>query len=223
MTGYTHLVTWRRHQPKLGRGLENAQGSASKAKPARPSPFAELVVSRAPWLALGAILLTALSMASAASAPASSTVVPLFLVTKSQNKNQVQYAIRVDDHCAPASPTPVFAYWRMLEQGPARTAPLLSREFQAYGLASQRIIARKGERNEVSITLRAVPSRPILVETAPGPRGACVASATITIARQPAHLFNVYARLKWFLGVDYLLLQGWSMDGKHVVKERLSQ
>jgi hypothetical protein len=37
-------------------------------------------------------------------------------------------------------------------------------------------------------------------------------------AGTPVHLFNVYVHLKWD-GVDYLLLQGWSMDGSHVVRE----
>ncbi|MEO8902806.1 MAG: DUF4833 domain-containing protein [Polyangiaceae bacterium] len=185
--------------------------------------FAKLLVSRAPWLLLCAVFLADVSTAVAAGAPAPSNVVPLFLVTKSQNKNQVQYAIRLDDQCAPASAAPVFAYWRMLEEGPKRTAPLLPREVQAYGLASQQLVVRKGQRNQVRITLRALPSRPILIQTSRGARGACLALATTTIARQPAHLFNVYVRLTWLLGVDYLLLQGWSMDGKHVIKEQINQ
>ncbi|MEO6599571.1 MAG: DUF4833 domain-containing protein [Polyangiaceae bacterium] len=202
--------------------VKTREGAVLAAKPVAPSRLVKLIIWRARWIALAAVLLPGVSTAVASKSTPSSTVAPLFLITKSQNKNQVQYAIRLDDHCSPASAAPVFAYWRMLEQGPARTAPLLSSELHAYGLASQRIVARKGERNAVSLTLRAVPSRPILVETSVGPHGACAARATITIALQPARLFNVYARLSWFLGVDYLLLQGWSIDGKRVIKERLN-
>jgi hypothetical protein len=44
------------------------------------------------------------------------------------------------------------------------------------------------------------------------------ALATASIAGAPAHLFNVYVHLKWD-GVDYMLLQGWSLDGSRVVRE----
>jgi hypothetical protein len=145
---------------------------------------------------------------------------PLFTIAKSENKNQVQYAIRVDEHCVPASSAPVFAYWRMLEKGPDLTEPLLARELDAYGIESQAVIARDPEGGKVSMVLRAVRSRAILIETWHG-GGGCQAVATVSIGGAPAHLFNVYAKLKWPFGVDYLLLQGWSTDGRHVVREKL--
>ena len=43
----------------------------------------------------------------------------------------------------------------------------------------------------------------------------------MTIAGTPAHLFGVYVKLAWPVGVDYLLIQGWSLDGTHVVTERV--
>jgi hypothetical protein len=69
--------------------------------------------------------------------------------------------------------------------------------------------------------LRALPSRPIVIETKRGADGVCRALATVTIAGSPAHLFNVYAKLKELFGVDYLLLRGWSVDGTRVLKEKL--
>ena len=58
--------------------------------------------------------------------------ISLFTIGKSQNKNQVQYAIRVDGQCVPVPGAPVFAYWRMLELGPTRLEPLLACEQDAY-------------------------------------------------------------------------------------------
>ncbi len=147
--------------------------------------------------------------------------IPLFTIARSLNKNQVQYAVRVDDHCAPVPGAPVFAYWRMLEEGPDRVAPLLPREVDAYGLKSQGLSARGDDGGEVRLVLRAVPSRAIVVETRREATGACHAVATAEIAGSKGHLFNVYAKLTWLLGVDYLLLRGWSMDGTHVLQERL--
>jgi hypothetical protein len=150
------------------------------------------------------------------------TLVPIFSIAKSQNKNQVQYLVRLDDHCVPLGAAPVSAYWRMLERGPGQTAPLLSGEVRAYGLASQVLIASDGNGAQVRAVLKALPDRPVTIVTSRGSDGTCRALATVSIAGAPAHLFNVYVHLRWY-GVDYLLLQGWSMDGTHVVRERVAQ
>ena len=70
--------------------------------------------------------------------------------------------------------------------------------------------------------LTALPGRPLIVATGRGSDGACRAVATASISGVPAHLFNVYVHLKWD-GVDYVLLQGWSMDGSRVVRETLAK
>ena len=147
---------------------------------------------------------------------------PLFTIGKSQNKNQVQYSVHVDDHCVPRAKTPVFAYWHMLELGPTRVAPLLSREYRAYGIANQRVTEQHSDGGQVSLALRALPKRPILVKTFKGSSGACRALATLTIAGKPAHLFDVYVKLNWHLGVDYLFLRGWSTDRSRILSEKLS-
>lgn len=168
-----------------------------------------------------ALLIMYAGTANAAEPAARGTVVPLFSIAKSQNRNQVQYAIRVDARCVPTSNAPVFSYWRMLEQGAARTAPMLPREDAAYGLATQRVTAQNDASGTVLIALKAVPDRSIVVKTSLGPRGTCQALSNMTIAGTPAHLFNVYVRLKSFFRVSYILLRGWSMDGKRVVSEKL--
>jgi hypothetical protein len=166
----------------------------------------------------------ALGMALALAAPgakaATDRFVPLFSIAKSENKNQVQYVIRVDDHCAPAGIAPVSAYWRMLENGPTQTAPLLSRELRAYGLGSQTVLASGADGGEVRTVLRALPSRPMDIKTWRGTDGICHAWTTLMIAGAPAHLFNVYVHLRWD-GPDYVLVQGWSIDGSHVAREKL--
>jgi hypothetical protein len=174
-------------------------------------------------LALVAVVLARVAVASADSRSATGSAVAAFTIAKSENKNQVQYAVRVDDHCVPASGEPAFAYWLMLEQGPTRTEALLPQEGEAYGIASQAVTERARDGGEVRLFLRAVPSRAIVVDTSRTPGGACRAVATTVIAGAPAHLFNVYARLKWPFGVDYLLLQGWSIDGRRLLKEKLQR
>jgi|HubBroStandDraft_4_1064222.scaffolds.fasta_scaffold79033_2 hypothetical protein len=154
--------------------------------------------------------------------PARGTVVPVFSIAKSENKNQVQYVVRVDDQCAPRGPAPISSYWRMLESGPTETAPILSREVAAYGLASQAVVANDAGGAAVRIVLRAMPSRPLTIVTSRAGDGTCHARATASIAGASAQLFNVYVHLKWD-GVDYLLLRGWSLDGSHVVSETITK
>lgn len=159
---------------------------------------------------------------TAAGAPVSSEA-QLFTIAKSENKNRVQYVIRLTADCVPTPGTPVYAYWRMLEQGPTRVAPLLAQEGRAYGLASQQVVPplTAGAAGAVRVALAAVPARPVLVETWRTSDGTCRALATVDIAGAPAHLVNVYVRLKFPLSVEYLLLQGWSMDGTRRVEEKL--
>ena len=171
-----------------------------------------------PWILIASLIAT-FGSASVPPVGGGSTV-PVFSIAKSENKNQVQYVVRVDDHCVPIAPAPMSAYWRMLEQGPTATAPLLPREAPAYGLASQEIIANNRQGGRVRAVLRALTARPLTVETSRGPDGKCLALATVTIAGTSAHLFNVYVLLKWN-GVDSLLLRGWSMDGSRVIQERI--
>ena len=169
------------------------------------------------WVVIALLITTS----GSASLPAPGSNIPVFSIAKSQNKNQVQYVIRVDDHCVPIAPAPMSAYWRMLEQGPTATAPLLPREEAAYGLASQAIIASDSRGARVRAVLRALASRPLTVATWRGGDGKCTAVATLPIAGQPARLFNVYVLLKWN-GVDSLLLRGWSMDGARVIQEKIT-
>jgi hypothetical protein len=159
-------------------------------------------------------------------APAEATVsgeAELFAIARSQNKNLVQYAVHLDAACIPMPGAPVYAYWRMLERGPTSTAPLLPYEERAYGLASQQVVSpvTAGAAGAVRIVLRAVPSRPLLVETWRAGDGTCRGLATVQIAGAPAHLTAVYVRLRSPISVDYLLLQGWSMDGTRRVEEKL--
>lgn len=177
-------------------------------------------------LAIGIVLVVLVSLPVRGSAqtapPPSGTLVPLFSIAKSENKNQVQYVVRLDDQCTPLGPAPVSAYWRMLEKGPKETAPILSREVAAYGIASQSVVAVDGTGRGVRAVLNALPRRPLTIVASRGSDGACQALVTTSIAGAPAHLFNVYVALRW-PGIDYLLLQGWSMDRSHVVREKIAK
>ena len=145
------------------------------------------------------------------------TNVPLFSISKTENRNYVQFAERLDSTCAPLGDAPVNAYWRMLERDPSAIEPLLPREQPAYGVLSQSVVERSDGRGVVRVLLRALRAAPLLVESHRGASGNCEASALTPIAGVDARLFNVHAVLRWPFGIAHLLVSGWSIaDGRTV-------
>jgi hypothetical protein len=174
-------------------------------------------------LSLSAASLAAVLVVDVASGGAASRdVASVFHVAKSENRNQVHYGVHLDAACAPVGTAPVFAYWRMLERGPAETEPLLAREVSAYGFAEQQVLERGTDGGSVLLRLRALPSRPIVVRAAPhGER--CEATATTVIGGAPATLGSVFVQLRWPFGVDHLELVGRRQSDGRALRERLAQ
>jgi len=83
--------------------------------------------------------------------PAWSTDIPLFSIQRSKNANEVQYRLRVDDHCHIVSDTPVDVSWKLLAENPEKTEPLTALEHIAYGAAHQHVAD-----NWVSFRLRSL-------------------------------------------------------------------
>ena len=148
-------------------------------------------------------------------------ITQVFTISKSENRNEVVYAIHLDDHCAPVGDAPVFAFWRMHEKGPTVIEPLLPREEAAYGIAGERVVERGADGGKIELRLRALEKRPIVVDTKLD-GGLCRAWPTLSISGTDAYLYNVYVKLK-LLGVDYLLLSGWATDRSRVVHERVER
>ena len=166
-----------------------------------------------PLRPIATMLTAALTFATArpaAAAPADGLVeVPLFLVTKSENRNRVLYALRVDAKCMPVGEAPIRPYWQMFEKGANVTEPLLSREERAYGLH------QTVRSDVVRMTLNALPEREITVITWRS-SGACMAAAWTTVRGERARLVDVHAVLAWPIGIDHLVVQGRTRDGRLV-------
>jgi hypothetical protein len=149
---------------------------------------------------------------SQASASASHEIPSALVITKSSNRNQVNYAVVVDDACAPTGPSPVRVYWRMLEHGVNATEPLQADEQRAFG-----IVRQGNEGGVVNLLLKGMPGRAITIRTARAANGTCSASATMTIAGVAAHIEKVHVQQSLF-GVDYVLLAGRSAAGGPVTE-----
>lgn len=154
-------------------------------------------------------------MLVAVPAQAERNIASVLFVSKSENKNQVHYGVRLDSECAFLGGAPVYAYWRMLEHSPSATEPLLSREQAAYGIARQEVHS-----DTVRVTLTALPSRPITVRVTRSEDGTCTARPEMNISGTRARLLNVHVVLG-FLRVSHLVVTGLASDGT-VVSERIS-
>jgi hypothetical protein len=176
----------------------------------RPKPILKRILLAA---VPGGVVMAGLSGAARASQAAE--ISSALVISKSSNKNQVHYAVQVDQACAPVRGAPVRPYWRMLERGASATEPLGESELRAFGVERQSVVP-----GGVNLVLRGMPARSITILTSRGPDGACTASASMTISGIPARVSDVFVRQKLF-GIDYVQVTG-RTPGGDVVRERLS-
>jgi hypothetical protein len=114
------------------------------------------------------------------SLPGWSKDVPLFVIQRSKNANEVQYYLRVGDHCRIISNNPVRAVWKLREESREATEPLSAVEQLAYGVKRQHV-----RENGVEFRLRALEEKPLTATATyyPG-TGTCVPSVQVEIQDQ---------------------------------------
>jgi len=148
-------------------------------------------------------------------------VTSIVLISKSDNQNQVHYGIRLDARCQPVGAGPVYAYWRMLERGPAVLEPLLAREEPLYGVrGTPQRVHTEDARSTVQIRIGAIRDRVVEVRVWPT-AGRCEAIAVTSIADLPAQVWNAHIATRWPAGVSHVLLQGWTLDTRRAVNETI--
>ena len=99
-------------------------------------------------LILSVILLLGLPL------PGWSQDVPLFVIQRNKNANEVRYHLRVDAHCQLVSDAPVTAFWHLFHEDPKHTAPLTGLARLAYAPVAQTVTG-----NWVTFHLRPLPQR----------------------------------------------------------------
>jgi len=151
----------------------------------------------------------------------------VFFVSKSDDDNRVDYGVRLDPQCHPASTSPMAVYWREFENGSAGrvTHGLNLLEVPAYDAADQRIVARADSGGAtLALTIRALRTREITIRTwrrAPPERG-CAARASMRIAGVEAILDHVHLTLAGPGAVRYADVNGHTAAGR-TVTERIER
>jgi hypothetical protein len=143
-------------------------------------------------------------------------------IAKSENKNQVHYGVHVDSACRPQGETPVYGYWRNLEDGPSATSALLQHEQSAYGLTAQRMLSRDATGGRVLVAIRGFPERPLTFVTY-REGSQCRAYALAKMQGQWTALESIYVQLGFLYTIDYVSLRGVSLVDASAVVERLKE
>ena len=151
---------------------------------------------------------------SGAQAAATFEIPTALAIAKSANKNQVHYAVRVDDTCSPAGPSPVRPYWRMLERSKDAVESLSAMEASAFGVDRLTV-----DGSSVRFVLRGLPSRTITIQTMRAAEGACTSVASMPISGAQARVTDVYVKQSLF-GVSYVQVEGVTASGEQV-RERI--
>lgn len=182
----------------------------------------------------GARLRTALlwAVGSALIAPAALAVYPefgphdiatVFFISKSDDRNRVDYWMRLDRNCQPVNDDAVTPYWREFEKAPPVVTHATGMlDAMAYGIAAQRIAKRSLTESDYAMRLKAV-GRVIGIATRRGPSGKCVAVARTTIAGVTAELLSIHVKLSGPFSVEYIDIKGRNFKTGKAIVERMKR
>jgi hypothetical protein len=145
----------------------------------------------------------------------------LFYIAKSNNRDRVDYGIRLDASCRPASADAVFPYWRELEKNPVSVHTMGTFAMFAYGVAAQRLERKTDTSAEEKLVLKQV-DRPIWVTTSKAEDGRCKVVARTKIgAIERAELLSIYVKLAGPISVDYVDVKGRNPATGEMLSERI--
>jgi hypothetical protein len=149
----------------------------------------------------------------------------IFFIDKSDDRNRVDYGIRLDRACRPVSSSPMVVYWREFEggRGGRVTHGIAFYEEPGYGIGRLAVLEQTADGARLSVELRALSSRPVtLVTRREGER--CTAVAELAIAGVRARLERVHLTLSGGpTFVDHVDLFGRAIEGDRAVRERIDR
>jgi hypothetical protein len=182
--------------------------------------FAEIMLG---GLAFAAVLAPAAPAQASEITFGSHDIQTTFFISKSDDRNRVDYAMRLDANCAPYGEEAVFAYWRVFEGSPpVRLKELSFMDKIPYGISEQRALSRTATGGEYSLRLKQF-DRPIVITTKKEANGSCSAITRSTINGSQVQLISVFAQLAGFASVDYIDVLGKNLQSGAAVSERIKK
>ena len=147
----------------------------------------------------------------------------VFFISKSDDRNRVDYLMRLDATCSAPDDEAIVPYWREFEPPPpVRTKELSMLAKMGYGVASQKTVKKGPNGGDYFMRLKQV-GRPIGIATRRGSDGHCMTTARMTIAGGTAELLSIFVKLGGPLSVDYIDIKGRDLSTGKPVFERLKR
>jgi hypothetical protein len=180
--------------------------------------------SRAPGVLFGLALLAFASPVLADDIQFSpSDVATVFFISKSDDRNRVDYGIRLGADCVPVGNSAVFGYWREFEKSPpVRLSGLSLLDRIPYGISSQGLVSRTATSAEYFVRLKQF-ERTIAIATKKEADGTCSATPRAKINGAVAQLVYVYAKLAGPFSVDYIDIHGKDFTTGAAIVERANK
>lgn len=139
----------------------------------------------------------------------------VFAIGKSDDHNQVQYALKLDAECRPAGAEPVFGYWREYDNH-ERLLPMSWLDQMGYGIGRQQV---KGQR--VSMSIKTAANRDIDIVATKNADGTCHADPYTNIGGRRARLRLIFLQLSGPFSVDWVELRGTDPETGEALTERV--
>ena len=149
-------------------------------------------------------------------------VATVFYISKSDDKNRVDYGIRLDADCVPVGNSAVFGYWREYEYTPPHINGLSILDRIPYGISSQGLVSRTATGADYYMRLRQF-ERTIAIATKKEADGTCSAIARAKINGSVAQFVFVYAKLAGPFSVEYIDIHGKDFATGAAIVERANK
>jgi hypothetical protein len=146
----------------------------------------------------------------------------VFFINKSDDKNRVDYGIRLDADCVPVGNSAVFGYWREYEYTPPHINGLSILDRIPYGISSQGLVSRTATGADYYMRLRQF-ERTIAIATKKEADGTCSAIARAKINGSVAQFVFVYAKLAGPFSVEYIDIHGKDFATGAAIVERANK
>jgi Domain of unknown function (DUF4833) len=150
-------------------------------------------------------------------------VATVFYIGKSDDKNRVDYGIRLDGDCVPIGNSAVFGYWREFESTPVVLSNLSFLDKIPYGFKDQGLVSRTATGADYFVRLKQF-DRTIAIGTKKEADGTCSATARAKIGTTGiAQLVSVFAKLSGPFSVYYIDIHGKDFATGAPILERVNK
>jgi hypothetical protein len=148
-------------------------------------------------------------------------VATVFFIAKSNDRDRVDYGIRLDANCLPVDEA-AFAYWRDFDGANSTVTHSLSwLQRMAYGISSQAAVAHSAAGVDYRIQLKQF-AQPIDIFIRRDSKGTCLATPRMKIAGVAgARLLSVYLQLDGPASIKYVDIHGLNPATSAALFERI--